>query len=141
MIIVDTTVLLYAAGGEHPLHGPCLDFLDRVRARTLEATTTVEVIQEFAHVRARRRSRQDAAGLARNFARLLRPLLSPVADDLLDGLSLFENHPDLGSFDSILAALCVRNSAQLASADRVFGAVAGLAHVIPGTPEFDALLV
>lgn len=139
LIVLDTTVLVYAAGGDHPLHDTCLDLLDRVRARRLEATTTVEVIQEFAHVRARCRSRQDATGLARNLARLLAPLLSPTTVDLIDGLALFESRAE-GSFDGVLAVVCLRRSMTLASADRAFASVPGLSCVVPGAPEFDALL-
>lgn len=140
MIVLDTTILLYAAGGDHPLHDPCLLLLDRLEAGRLEATTTVEVIQEFAHVRSRRRSRQDAAGLARNFARLLAPMLAPSATDLSDGLDVFETSTGLGAFDCVLAAACIRRSAHLASADKAFASVPGLAHVAPGTPRFDELL-
>jgi uncharacterized protein len=140
MIVLDTTILLYAAGAEHPLHDPCLLLLDRVEAGLLEATTTVEVIQEFAHVRSRRRSRHDAAGLARSFARLLAPVLSPTASDVVHGLDVFEAQAGLGAFDCVLAAASITRSAQLASADKAFSSVPGLAHVAPGTPQFDELL-
>lgn len=141
MIVLDTTVLLYAAGGDHPLHDPCLRLLDRVRRRSVAATTTVEVVQEFAHVRSQRRSPEDAAGLARDLARLLAPLLALTDADLVDGLRIFERQPALGCFDSILAAACLNRSAQLVSADKAFAGVPGLARVAPGTPEFEALIV
>lgn len=137
--VVDTTVLLYAVGDAHTFREPCRRFVDTV-GNGLEATTTVEVIQEFVHVRSRRRTRQDAVELARFFTRLMSPLISPVTGDLVDGLALFESHADLGSFDSVLAAMCLRRSMQLASADRAFGSVSGLVHLVPGAPEFDALL-
>jgi len=139
MIIVDTTVLLYAVGEDHALQEPCRRFVDMV-GDGLQATTTVEVIQEFAHVRSRRRTRLDAGRLARYFSGLLSPLLSPTAADLVDGLALFEGRADLGSLDSVLAAVSMRRSMTLASADRAFASVPGLSHVVPGTPEFDALL-
>ena len=140
MIVLDTTILLYAVGGDHPFQPPCLRLLERAQEGVVEATTTVEVIQEFAHIRSRRRSRQEAAELARNYVRLLTPLLTPTPADVADGLGVFETEPGLGSFDSVLAATSLRRSAQLASADHAFAAVRGLHHVAPGTPEFDALL-
>ncbi len=112
LIVVDTTVLLYAVGENHPLQEPCRRFVDMV-GDGLPATTTLEVIQEFSHVRSRRRTRQDAAKLARAFAGLMSPLLAPVTDDLLEGLALFEGRDDLGSFDSVLAAVCLRRSLTL----------------------------
>ena len=55
MIVLDTTVLVYAKGIDHPLRQPCRKLIDLIADGRIEATTTVEVIQEFVHVRARRR--------------------------------------------------------------------------------------
>ncbi len=96
MIVVDTTVLVYAVGQDHPLRQPCRTLVAAVRDGRLQATTTVEVVQEFAHVRARRRSRDDAAALARDFAGLLRPLIVMDEGDLDDGLSLYSGNQQLG---------------------------------------------
>jgi uncharacterized protein len=78
LIVLDTTVLVYAVGGEHPLREPCRHIVDEIGAGRLAATTTVEVIQEFAHVRARRRGRLDARALALEFVHLLSPLIQPT---------------------------------------------------------------
>ena len=64
MIVLDTTVLVYALGGEHALREPCQRLVEAVAEGRVEATTTVEVIQEFVRVRARRwtaRMRPSAA--------------------------------------------------------------------------------
>jgi hypothetical protein len=79
-----------------------------VRDGRLRATTTVEVIQELAQVRARRRPRNDAADLAEDFAALFAPLLIVAEDDLDDGLSLFGDSDALGAFDAVLAAAARR---------------------------------
>jgi hypothetical protein len=42
VIIVDTTVLAYAVGDEHPLREPCRRLLAAHANGTIEATTTVE---------------------------------------------------------------------------------------------------
>ena len=54
MIVLDTHVLAYAVGAEHPLRAPSRSVVAAIEAGTLRATTTVGVVQEFAHVRARR---------------------------------------------------------------------------------------
>ena len=59
MILLDTSVLVYAVGAEHPLREPCRAVIAAVGDGTIAATTTVEVLQEFAHVPARRRGRDD----------------------------------------------------------------------------------
>jgi predicted nucleic acid-binding protein len=72
----------------------------------LAATTTVEAIQEFAHVRAQRRGRFDAAGLAEDYVELLAPLLAVTAEDRGAGLALFARSEGLGALDAVLAAGC-----------------------------------
>lgn len=141
MIVLDTTVLVYAVGAEHPLRQPCRALIEAVRDGTVAATTTVEVVQEFAHVRARRQGRADAAGVARSYATLLAPLIVVDADDLRAGLDLFERHARLGAFDGVLAAAAVQHRARgLVSADGAFAHVDGLRHLDPARPDFLALL-
>ncbi len=124
VIVLDTTVLVYAVGGPHPLAAPARGLVSAIRDGRVRATTTVEAVQEFAHIRARRRGRADAAALARDYARLLSPLLSPSEDDLDDGLDLFEEG-HLGAFDAVLAAVAHGRGAEaLVSADQAFGAAA-----------------
>ncbi len=141
MIVVDTTVLVYAKGADHPLREPCRALLEAVARGVITGTTTAEVIQEFAHVRARRRHRSDAAELASAYLDLLSPLLPVGEEQVREGLRLFELHPRLGCFDAVLAAAAVAAEAEaLVSADGAFGSVPGLVHIDPGSPELWSLL-
>lgn len=142
MIFLDTTVLVYAVGSPHPLAAPCRRVFETIADGTLLATTTCEVVQEFAHARARRRPRDDAARLARSFAASLSPLHPVDVDDLDEGLALFEQHPRLGAFDAVLAAAARRRGAGvLVSADQAFASVPGLRHLDPASPTFVADLL
>jgi predicted nucleic acid-binding protein len=141
LIVVDTTILALAVGAEHDLREAARRLVDAVATRSLEATTTPEVVQEFAHIRARRHGRVDAARLARRYAELLSPLLVVEAGHLERGLRLFEEHHELGAFDAVLAATALAHDASaLVSADADFGVVRGLHHVAPGTDAFEELL-
>lgn len=142
MILLDTTILVYALGEEHPLRRPCRALVDAVGAGDVSATTTVEVIQELLHVRARRRGRQEAVSAAQAFAALLTPLLSPDEHDLGLGLDLFASVDALGAFDAVLAATALRADTitGLASADRAFTAVRGLTHHDPADPNLLTVL-
>jgi hypothetical protein len=102
----------------------------------IRATTTAEVIQEFAHVRASRRSRVEAAQLARQYITGLGPLIEFEPADLFDGLDLFENSTSLGSFDAVLAAVARRRGWAIASADVEFGRIDGLLYHNPATTTF-----
>lgn len=140
MIVLDTTVLAYAVGAEHPLREPCRRLLTAHADGRVQATTTVEVLQTFAHIRARRRTREDAARLTRRYATAF-DLLVTTADDLERGLELFERHAALGTFDAILAAMALdRGATALVSADRAFAAVTGLAVIDPATDALQDLL-
>lgn len=141
MIVLDTTVLVYAKGAGHPLREPSRRLVAAVGNGVVAATTTVEVLQEVAHVRARRRPRTDAADLARDYAQLFTPLLPVSAAALLRGLDLFQAHERLGAFDAVLAAAALDAGAEaLVSADSGFAGVEGLRHLAPGDPELEHLL-
>lgn len=137
MIVLDTTVLVYAKGADHLLREPCRALIDAIGRREVEATTTPEVVQEFAHVRARRDGRARAVSDARGLVGTLSPLLSVDEATLSLGLRIYEETPGLGSFDSVLAAAALAVSADaLVSADRGFAHVKGLTHIHPAAPDF-----
>ena len=142
MIVLDTTVLVYAKGADHPLRAPCRELVEGIAEGAVQATTSVEVIQEFVHVRARRRGRQDAAATGSDYAELLSPLLDVTREDLRRGLALFERSDRLGAFDAVLAAAAMaRNAAALVSADVAFAALATeLPHVVPDRDGIAGLL-
>lgn len=141
MIVVDTTVLVYAVGTDHPSREPCRILVDAISAGAIRATTTVEVIQEFAHVRARRRGREDAVRLASAYGDLLAPLAPTQEAHLRAGLDLWRRHPDIGCFDAVLAAVAQDLGATtIVSADRAFATIGGLEHSFPDDNGIDALL-
>lgn len=141
MIVVDTTVLVYAKGADHPLRDPCRDLIAAVADGGIQATTSAEVIQEFVHVRARRRDRADAAALGRDYAELLSPLLPVTREDLQEGLSLFEGIDRLGAFDAVLAAsAAAADATALVSADAAFAYVPDVRHVVPDATGINGLL-
>jgi hypothetical protein len=141
VIVLDTTVLVYAKGAEHPLRDPCRELIEAIADGAVEATTSVEVIQEYVHVRARRREREEAAASGRDYAELLSPLLDVTRQDLEHGLALFERDSRLGAFDAVLAAAAAASGARaLVSADSAFAGVTDVAHVVPDASGVRALL-
>jgi len=141
VIVLDTTVLVYAKGAEHPLRDPCRKLIDAIAQGTLEATSTVEVIQEFVHVRAQRRERADAVALGRDYTDLLTPLVTVDEERLRRGLALFEHNERLGAFDAVLAATAIDiNASALVSADAAFADVPDLHHVVPDDEGVEELL-
>jgi predicted nucleic acid-binding protein len=141
LIVLDTTILLYAVGAEHPNREPSRRVVAAITEGRVAASTTVEVIQEFGHVYSRRRDRRAAVVVARRYAALLTPLLSATSEDLEDGLRIYERHPALGCFDSVLAACAIRADAEVfVSTDRGFGNVRGLRHLDPASEAIVTVL-
>lgn len=141
MIVLDTSILAYAVGREHPLRAPCRRLVEAIKVGRMSATSTAEVIQEFVHIRSRRVNRRDSARVGRLYAVMLEPLLVTEAVDVEQGLRLFQDHPRLGCFDAVLAAVALRVRAEaLVSADEDFRSVQGLKHVHPAAAEFERLV-
>ncbi|MBJ7470647.1 MAG: type II toxin-antitoxin system VapC family toxin [Solirubrobacteraceae bacterium] len=144
MIVLDTTVLVYAVGADHPLRAPCQELVRAIADGEITATTTVEVIQEFAHVRARRRDRADAALHAADFADLLSPLIEVRESTLRAGLRRFADARQVGAFDAVLASAAADAShaevGTVVSADRAFAELPGIRHVFPDADGIAALL-
>jgi predicted nucleic acid-binding protein len=98
-------------------------------------------VQEFTHVRARRRGRDDAAETAEAYIDLLSPLLTVDHSALHTGLQLFRRHELLGSFDAVLvAAALAAGASAVVSADTAFAGVPGLRHVVPDEAGVAGLL-
>lgn len=141
MIVLDTTVLVYAKGSDHPLRDPCRRLIGAIAEQRIEATTTVEAIQEFVHVRARRCGRADAVGLGRDYAALLSPLLAVTTEELERGLAIYERSERLGAFDAVLGASARAAGAEaLVSADTGFAELVSPVHVVPNADGVAALL-
>lgn len=138
MIVLDTTVLVYAKGAEHPLRDPCRDLVAAIADERIAATTTAEVIQEFVHVR----DRSDAAALGRvtmpNCSRRYSPSIEATSKR---GLTLFETTPGLEACDAVLAAVAASAGATaLVSADPAFADLSDVVHVIPDAAGMVSLL-
>lgn len=112
MILLDTTCLVYAVGDDHERQASTRALLEVALRGAVAARTTSQVIMEFAHVRGRRRDRQDAASLARDFSDLLGPLEIATASDASTALTLWQDNPQIGTFDALLIAVAVRTGAE-----------------------------
>lgn len=145
MIVVDTTVLVYAVGKAHPLRDPCRRFIPtvyrRCGGRPGERDDDGRSNQEFVHVRARRTTRSEASSLGADYVQLLSPLPATVEAELMSGLQLFAGVDGLGAFDAVLAAIALSRGADaMVSADAAFARVPGMRHIHPAAAEADLLL-
>ncbi len=123
--------MVYAGGGPHPYRAPCREILDAVRVQALDATTSVEVIQEILHLYAGRGERRRAIDVARASLALFPMTLAVDVPDLEEAIELATRVGGLSARDALHAAMCLRRNLVLVSADTDFDAVRGLRRVDP----------
>ena len=135
-VFIDTAVLMYAAGGAHPLRDPCRAVLRRVSDGHLEAVISAEVVQEILHRFTRIGRRADGAALTNAALDLFAPVL-PITHALMRRLpALIEEHPSLAARDLVHVATCLAEGiTDIVSPDRGFDTVQGIRRIDPADRE------
>ncbi len=139
--LFDTSVFLYALGGEHRYREPCRAILREMREGLLTGEASVELVHEFAYMRYRRTgTRADAAESARDVARTC-TLHAVGSDDVERALALWSEHERLDMRDAIFAAQALnREIDAILSPDRGFDGIPGLERVDPADTNAVATL-
>jgi predicted nucleic acid-binding protein len=138
--LFDTGIFLYAVGSEHPYRRPCQAILRELQAGRLAGEVSIELIHEFAYVRARRDSRATAAHLARRIERSC-PLHAVDLTDIERALDLWCEHERLDMRDALFAAQALnRDIDAILSADKGYDGISGLERVDPADAEAVARL-
>ncbi len=130
--LYDTSIFIYALGGDHPYREPCREIVRKATAGELQGEASADLLQELAHQRFRRTGdRSDAARSTRNVAELVQ--LHPLEpEDVLRGIDLFETHPRLDARDAVFAALALnRGIDAILTTDRAFDGIDGLERIDP----------
>jgi uncharacterized protein len=112
MIFVDTNVIMYAVGGEHPLRERARAFFEEALVGGRPLVTSAEVLQELLHVYlpVQRVGTLDAA-LALVTATVAS--IWPVEEgDVRLARELANEHPGLGARDLLHLASCLRRNAR-----------------------------
>lgn len=107
MIFVDTNVLMFAVGREHPLRDPARKFFDEALEHGL--CTSAEVLQELVHayLPVQRLATLDAA--FELIEGTIPQIFSIEAEDVRSARGLVDRHPELGSRDLLHLAICRRH--------------------------------
>lgn len=137
MILVDSNVFMYAAGGSHPNKAPSAAFLRSVvRGEEDEAAVDAEVLQEILH-RYRAIGRWRDGSRVYDAARRVVPTVLPITAEAVDrSRSLMDEHPGLDARDALHAAVAlVADIGTVVSFDRDFDVVPGLERREPGDPS------
>jgi uncharacterized protein len=140
--LYDTSIFIYAFGGDHAYKEPCREIMRRAAAGDLQGEASGDLLQEFMHQRARRTGdRRGAAIAARNVAKLA--WWHPVEpNDVQRGIDLFEAHADLDARDAVFAALAInRGIDAILSTDHAFDKIDDLERIDPADERAVASLI
>jgi len=132
--LIDTSVLLYAVGGDHPMRAGSRQIVAAAGAGTLELHASVEMVQEFVFHRMRRGDRSSAVRQARDVAGLC--ILHDIDRAILHtALDLIAESGTLGGRDAVHAATAVQHGLSIiVSPDTAFDNIPGLRRIDPTTP-------
>lgn len=131
-VFVDTNVLMYAAGGDHPLRDPCRAVVDRVSTRSIQGVTSVEVVQEILHRYLAINHAEGGIALAEQTLDLFAPVL-PLTHALVRRIpELARRYPTLSARDLIHVATCIHEGiTDIVSTDGAFDTVREIRRIAP----------
>jgi predicted nucleic acid-binding protein len=130
LIFVDSNIPMYVAARDHPLRGPALRFMTRVRNGDVQVCTSTEVLQEILYRYVGLRRLDLATAVYDSFVQLC-PFVLPVAlSDTDRARDLLQGSAGISVRDAIHAAVMLNNGvAEIATFDEGFDRVAGITRV------------
>jgi predicted nucleic acid-binding protein len=131
-VFIDTAIIMYAGGGEHPLREPSRRILSRIGDGDLDGVISVEVIQEILHRFVRIRRPETGYAQASEAMDIFAPVL-PITHALMRRVpDLATKYPSLDARDLVHVATCIHEGiAEIISPDRAFDVVAELRRIDP----------
>ena len=131
-VFIDTSVVMYAAGGEHPLRDPCQRIIDGISDGTIDAVTSAEVVQEILHRFLAIGLPEEGATLAERTQDLMAPVL-PITHALMRRVPLLAGrYPSLAARELVHVATCIHEGiGEIISADHGFDGVTEVRRIDP----------
>ena len=131
---IDTAVVMYASGVEHPLRAPCRQVIRQVGAGDLHGVISAEVIQEILHRFVSIRRPDVGLAQATEAMDIFAPVL-PITHALMRRVpDLAVKYPRLSARDLVHVATCIHEGiTEIISPDRAFDQVHELRRIDPST--------
>jgi predicted nucleic acid-binding protein len=120
-LFVDTNIVMYAVGAEHPYRHPCLDSLDRIIQDRQAAVVSSEVHQEILHRYIALCLPEQARQVSVHLEAIIPEALPVTMADVRRARSLSERYPGLNARDLIHVAVMLENGiSYILSTDKHF---------------------
>ena len=132
MILIDTNVIMYAAGADHPNKAPSAAFLARIASGEIEATIDAAVLQEILH-RYRAIGQWSDGRRVFDLTRQLFPDVLPITTAVIDrARRMLDADPRLMARDAIHAAVVMSEGMEaVCSYDHDFDRIMGIVRQEP----------
>ena len=125
MVFVDTSVVMYAVGRNHPLRPPARSFFAAATADRQPLATSSEVLQELVHAYLPVERTQALAAALLLIDRTRTEVWPLERDDVILGIELAGRYPALGARDLCHLASCQRRGVtRIQTFDRALKAAA-----------------
>ena len=132
MKLLDTNIVLYAAGRPHRYKGPCGRLMQEVVSGIASYTINTELLQEVLHTYI---SRGERARALTTFDDLLTTFPYPIPisrDEIAVARQLLESYQGLSPRDAIHAAVVITQGLEgIVTTDRAFHQISGLVAYDP----------
>lgn len=133
MKLLDTNVVIYAMGRDHPYREPCRAIVNQLSVNTHDYAVDAEALQELLYVFSNRGDIATGIGAVSNLMELFVDVIPISAVEILGATRLLEQTSRLSVRDAIHAAVVFEYALEgIVSADRDFDEVAGLRRFDPG---------
>jgi uncharacterized protein len=136
MILLDTNIIMYAAGADHPHKLPSVSLLERVASGEVEAAIDAQVLQEILH-RYRAIKRWNDGRRVYDLTRQLFPNVLPITSSVMDrARGILDADPRLMARDALHAAVVMTEGMEaVCSYDRDFDRIMGIMRQEPPYPS------
>jgi predicted nucleic acid-binding protein len=132
MILVDSNILMYAAGSDHAHKAAAVAFLERVARGEIDAAVDTEVLQEVMHRYQSLRRWKDGRRVYA-LARDIFPHVVPITSEIVDrAKALMDDDGSLSARDAVHAAVTLEHGMQgICTFDRDFERIPGCSRIAP----------
>ncbi|MEP6832453.1 MAG: type II toxin-antitoxin system VapC family toxin [Gemmatimonas sp.] len=139
MILIDTNIIMYAAGAAHPNKGPSVRLLDRVARGDVEAAIDSECLQEILH-RYRSINRWKDGRDVYDLTRQMFPAVVVVSAEILDrARQLLDDYSGFMARDAVHAAVVQHEQMDaICSYDKDFDKIGGVRRMEPDAVALQA---
>jgi predicted nucleic acid-binding protein len=129
---VDSNIIMYAVGAQHPYRRPCLEALDRIVQENLPAVVSSEIHQEILHRYLSLGQGSLAQQVSIKLETIIPTTLPVTLADVRRVRLLVERYPTLKARDLVHAAVMLENDlSSILSTDRHFDEMIEIERIDP----------